>query len=188
MPVNSTGTTRVDAVSHGSLSAFVAHGPERHWERVGENVVVSVTIPVTLLRWARESNIVLSRVLRESLDKLRGGSNLAKVEAELRSHQEQVRILEAARERLLEAKRIEEATRASERGRLETIHKIADEFYANGRDDGRVFGRNHNLNWLQIRIADSPNLRGTRPEEVLILVLALRMEYRLTEGQAVAGS
>jgi flagellar biosynthesis/type III secretory pathway protein FliH len=145
---------------------------------VGESVVVSVTIPVTLLRWARESNIVLSRVLREALDKLRGGSDLAKVETELRSHQEQVRILEAARERLLEEWRIEEASQATARARLETIHRIADTFYANGRDDGRQFGRTHNLNWLKARIADSPSLRGTRPEEILSLVLDLRQEYR----------
>jgi hypothetical protein len=151
---------------------------------VGESVVVSVTIPVTLLRWARESNIVLSRVLREALDKLRGGSDLAKVKAELRFHQEQVRILEAARERLFEERRSEEAAQAAARARLEAIRRVADVFYANGRDDVRQFGRTHNLNWLKARIADSPSLRGTRPEEILSLVLALREEYRPGDDRA----
>ena len=155
---------------------------------MGESVVVSVTIPVTLLRWARESNIVLSRVLREALDKLRGGSDLAKVEAELRSHQEQVRILEAARERLLEERRSQEAAQAAARARLEAIRRIADAFYANGRDDGRQFGKSHNLNWLQARIADSPSLRGTRPEEILSFVLDLRGEYRPGDVHAEAAA
>ena len=51
--------TRVDPGSPRTLSATVAHGPERRWEKVGETVVVSVTIPVTLLRWAREADVVL---------------------------------------------------------------------------------------------------------------------------------
>jgi hypothetical protein len=180
----STVPTRVDPASRRTLSANVAHGPERRWEKVGETVVVSVTIPVTLLRWAREADVVLSRVLRESLDKLRGGSDLARVEAELRSHQEQVRILEAARDRLLETHRIEEDARAAEHARLDALRSVADAFYALGRDDPRQFGKVHNLNWLKARMADSPALRGSRPEEVLGLVLALRMDYGPEEGPA----
>ena len=176
--------TRVDPGSPRTLSATVAHGPERRWEKVGETVVVSVTIPVTLLRWARETDVVLSRVLRDALDKLRGGSDLAKVEAELRSHQEQVRILEAARDRLLETRRNEEAARSAEQARLDVLQSVADAFYALGRDDPRQFGKVHNLNWLKARVADSPALRGSRPEEVLSLVLALRKSYRPEEGPA----
>ena len=78
--------TRVDTGSHTALSATVAHSPERRWEKVGETDVVSVTIPVTLQRWARETDVVLSRVPREALDQLRGGSDLTRIEAELRSH------------------------------------------------------------------------------------------------------
>jgi len=178
----SAAPTRVAPGSAVGLSGVVAHGPERKWGKVGESVVVSVTIPVTLLRWARESDVVLSRVLREALDRLRGGSDLAKVEAELRSHQEQVRILEAARDRLLESRRIEEEARATERARLEVLRSIADAFYANGRDDPRQFGKIHNLNWLKGRIADSPHLRGSRPEDVLGLLLALRKGYRTDEA------
>ncbi len=174
--------TRVDHGSPRTLSATVAHGPERRWEKVGENVVVSVTIPVTLLRWARETDVVLSRVLREALDRLRGGSDLTRIESELRSHQEQVRILEAARDRLLETQRLEEAARASEQVRLNALRAVADAFYANGRDDPRQFGKVHNLNWLKGRIDGAPALRGSRPEEVLRLVLDLRPDYRPTEG------
>ena len=166
------------------LSGVVAHGPERKWEKVGESVVVSVTIPVTLLRWARESDVVLSRVLREALDRLRGGSDLARVESELRAHQEQVRILEAARDRLLESRRIEEEARATEQARLDVLRKVANAFYANGRDDPRQFGKVHNLTWLKARIADSPLLRGSLPEDVLDLVLALRKDYRTDEAGA----
>jgi hypothetical protein len=181
---SSTLPTRVDPGSPRALSATVAHGPERRWEKVGESVVVSVTIPVTLLRWARETDVVLSRVLRDALDKLRGGSDLAKVEAELRSHQEQVRILEAARDRLLETRRNEEAARSSEQARLDALRSVADAYYALGRDDPRQFGRVHNLNWLKARTAAAPALRGTRPEEVLSLVLALHGDYRPEEGPA----
>ncbi|MGP8077184.1 MAG: hypothetical protein ACLP78_00710 [Thermoplasmata archaeon] len=184
MAVGSTVPTRVDPGSLRTLSATVAHGPERRWEKVGETVVVSVTIPVTLLRWARESDVVLSRVLREALDRLRGGSDLARVEAELRSHQEQVRILEAARDRLCETKRLEEAARTTEQARLNALRAVADSFYANERDNPRQFGKVHNLNWLKARIADSPALRGSRPEETLGLILALRGDYRTEEGAA----
>jgi len=180
----STAPTRVGPGSSVGLSGAVAHGPERRWEKLGESVVVSVTIPVTLLRWARESDVVLSRVLREALDRLRGGSDLARVESELRAHQEQVRILEAARDRLLESRRIEEEARATERARLEVLRSIADAFYANGRDDPRQFGKVHNLTWLKARISDSPLLRGGRPEDVLDLVLALRKDYRAAEAGA----
>ena len=180
----SAAPTRVGPGSAVGLSGVVAHGPERKWEKVGESVVVSVTIPVTLLRWARESDVVLSRVLREALDRLRGGSDLARVESELRAHQEQVRILEAARDRLLESSRIEEEALATEQARLDVLRKVADAFYANGRDDSRQFGRVHNLTWLKARIADSPLLHGSRPEDVLDLVLALRKDYRTAEADA----
>jgi hypothetical protein len=176
--------TRVDPGSHVALSGAVAHGPERRWEKVGETVVVSVTIPVTLLRWARETDVVLSRVLREALDRLRGGSDLTRIEAELRSHQEQVRILEAARDRMLETQRLEEAARATEQARLNALRVIADAFYANARDDPRQFGKVHNLNWLKARLADTPPLRGSRPEEVLGLIMALRGDYRAEAGAA----
>ncbi|MGP8144932.1 MAG: hypothetical protein ACLQC7_04535 [Thermoplasmata archaeon] len=176
--------TRVDPGSPRTLSATVAHGPERRWEKVGETVVVSVTIPVTLLRWAREADVVLSRVLREALDRLRGGSDLTRIETELRSHQEQVRILEAARDRMLETQRLEEAGRAIEQARLSALRAVADAFYANGRDNPRQFGKVHNLNWLKARLADTPPLRGSRPEEVLGLILALRGDYRPEEGAA----
>jgi hypothetical protein len=182
MEVITTVPTRVDPGSPRTLSATVAHGPERRWEKVGETVVVSVTIPVTLLRWARETDVVLSRVLREALDRLRGGSDLAKIEVELRSHQEQVRILEAAKDRMLETQRLEEAARASEQARLHALRAVADAFYASGRDNPRQFGNVHNLNWLKARLADAPALRGSRPEEVLGLILALLGDYRTEEG------
>lgn len=174
--------TRLDPGSQSTFSATVAHGPERRWEKVGETVVVSVTIPVTLLRWARESDVVLSRVLREALDRLRGGSDLTRIEVELRSHQEQVRILEAARDRLLETQRLEDAARASAQARLNALRAVADAFYANGRDDPRQFGKGHNLNWLKARIEGNPELKGSMPDEVLRLVLDLRNDYRTGEG------
>jgi hypothetical protein len=177
-------STRVDPGSRGALSGAVAHGPERRWEKVGETVVVSVTIPVTLLRWARETDVVLSRVLREALDRLRGGSDLTRIEAELRSHQEQVRILEAARDRMLETQRLEEAVRATEQARLNALRAVADAFYANVRDNPTQFGKVHNLNWLKARLADTPPLRGSRAEEILGLILALRGDYRTEEGAA----
>ena len=176
--------TRVDPGSPSALSATVAHGPERRWEKVGETVVVSVTIPVTLLRWARETDVVLSRVLREALDRLRGGSDLTRIETELRSHQEQVRILEAARDRLLDTQRLEEAAQAAQQARLTALRAVADAFYANGRDEPRQFGRVHNLNWLKARIEGTPELKGSKPDEVLRLVLDLRNDYRSGEGTA----
>jgi hypothetical protein len=184
MEASTAVPTRVDPGSPWTLSATVAHGPERRWEKVGETVVVSVTIPVTLLRWARDTDVVLSRVLREALDRLRGGSDLTRIDAELRSHHEQVRILEAARDRMLETQRLEEAARAAEQARLNALRAIADAFYANGRDDPRQFGKVHNLNWLKARLADTPALRGARPEEALNLILALRRDYRTEEGAA----
>jgi len=128
--------------------------------------------------------VVLSRVLREALDRLRGGSDLTRIETELRSHQEQVRILEAARDRMLETQRLEEAARAIEHARLNALRAIADAFYANARDDPSQFGNVHNLNWLKPRLADNPPLRGSRPDEVLGLILALRGDYRTEERAA----
>ncbi|MGA9839409.1 MAG: hypothetical protein WBE40_05010 [Thermoplasmata archaeon] len=128
--------------------------------------------------------MVLSRVLREALDRLRGGSDLTKIEAELRSHQEHVRILEAARDHLLETQRLEEAARATEQARLNALRAVADAFYANGRDGPEQFGKGHNLNWLKARIAGAPPLRGSSPEDVLGLILALRGDYRTEEGTA----
>ncbi|MGI0129948.1 MAG: hypothetical protein ACREDE_09615 [Thermoplasmata archaeon] len=128
--------------------------------------------------------MVLSRVLRESLDRLRGGSDLAKVEAELWAHQEQVRILEAARDRLVETQRREEATRTAEQACLNALHAVADAFYASGRDDPKQFGKIHNLNWLKARIDASPVLRGSRPDEALLQILDLRTDYRSSERTA----
>ncbi len=182
MAAGSIIPTRVDPGSQGALSRPVAHGPERRWEKVGGTVVVSVTIPVTLLRWARETDVVLSRVLREALDRLRGGSDLTMIEKELQSHQEQVRILEAARDRLLETKRLEEAARATEQARLNALRAVADAFYANGRDDSRQFGKIHNLNWLKARVGGTPALKRSKPEEILRLVLDLHADYRPVEG------
>ena len=62
------------------------------------------------------------------------------------------------------------------------MRAVADAFYANARDDPRQFGKVHNLNWLKARLADTPPLRGSRPEEVLGLILALREDYRTGEG------
>ncbi len=184
MLAESAVPTRVGPGSQSALSATVAHGPERRWEKVGETVVVSVTIPVTLLRWAREADVVLSRVLREALDRLRGGSDLTRIEVELRSHQEQVRILEAARDRLLETQRLEEAARASAQARLNALRAVADAFYGSGRDESRQFGKVHNLNWLKARIEGTPELKGSKPDEVLRLVLGLRNDHGPEEGAA----
>ncbi len=159
--------TRVEPGSRVGLRAQVAHGPRKQWDQIGEKTTVAVTLPVALVRWARESDLVLSRVLRDALDKLQGGSDLARIETELRSHQEQVRILEAARETLLEKKRAEDDATT----RRAAFEAAVRELVSSPRNFRRI-PRRANLVWAEAAIKRTPALRGAKPDEVLDLVLA----------------
>ena len=168
--------TRVGA----GLKGLVAHGPPKEWDKVGLNVVVSVTIPATQVRWARAHGYVLSRVLRESLERLQGGSDLARIERDLESAHEQVRILEAARDRLREKHQASEDAKNLEKAREEAIRRLAEEFQAAPVHLGGVTGHRPalgraaaNVRWLEERVSRSELLRSMKPGEVLDLILAL---------------
>ena len=114
-------------VEHG-LKAVVAHGPDKEWERVGLSVTVSVTLPASQVRWARSHGYVLSRVLRDSLERLQGGASLARTREELQSARERVAQLETYEARLLEEARVEADVRNQEIAREKAILTLASEF------------------------------------------------------------
>ncbi|MGI0132656.1 MAG: hypothetical protein ACREDK_06150 [Thermoplasmata archaeon] len=162
------------------LKGLVAHGPPKEWDKVGLNVVVSVTIPATQVRWARAHGYVLSRVLRESLERLQGGSDLDRIERELESAHEQLRILEAARDRLREKRQAADGAKNLEKAREEAIRRLAEEFRVAPVQLGGVTGHRPalgrataNVRWLEERVSKSDLLRAMKPSEVLDLILAL---------------
>lgn len=173
--------TPVEPLVRG-LKGNVAHGPEKQWDKVGRSVPVQITAPIDVVQWLRSNGYVLSRVFQEAASRLMGGTELVQLERQLEFHREQVTILEAARATLGARKDTEAAVEQAQKARLEALRALADSFYSQERDDPRRFGKVHNLNWLQARIDGTSALKGSKPNEVLRLVLDLRPDYRRTEG------
>ena len=173
--------TPVEPLVRG-LKGNVAHGPEKQWDKVGRSVPVQITAPVEVVQWLRSNGYVLSRVFQEAAAQLMGGTELVQLERQLEDHREQVTILEAARATLGARKDAEATVERAQRARLEALRTLADSFYSRERDDSRRFGKVHNLNWLKARIDGTPALKGSKPDEVLRLVLSLRPGYRLAES------
>ncbi len=166
-------------VEHG-LKAAVAHGPDKEWERVGLSVTVSVTLPASQVRWARSHGYVLSRVLRDSLERLQGGASLARTREELQSARERVAQLETYEDRLLEEARVEADVRNQEIAREKAILALAREFGAAEVSQGPIQVRrpslemgNANLAWIEPRVEKDPLLRSMKPRQILELVLTL---------------
>ena len=167
-----------------SLKGNVAHGPEKQWDKVGLSVPVQITAPIEVVQWLRSNGYVLSRVFQEAASRLMGGTELLQLERQLEFHREQVTILEAARATLGARKEADEVFERAQKARLEALRALADSFYGQERDDPRRFGKVHNLNWLKARIDATLSLKGSKPDEVLRLVLDLRNDYRSEEGRA----
>ena len=166
--------TRVEA----GLKAQIAHGPEKEWERVGLSVTVSVTLPASQVRWARSHGYVLSRVLRDSLDRLQGGASLARTREELQQAKERVAQLETYEARLLEEAKAEENARIEELARENAILGLAKEFAAAEISQGHITIHraslglaNANLAWIEPRVEKNALLRSMKPRQVLELVL-----------------
>ena len=173
--------TPVEPLVRG-LKGNVAHGPEKQWDKVGRSVPVQITAPIEVVQWLRSNGYVLSRVFQEAASRLMGGIELVQLERQLEFHREQVTILEAARATLGARKDAEAAVEDAQKARLEALRGVADSFYSQERDDPRRFGKVHNLNWLKARVDGTPALKGSKPEELLRLVLGLRPDYRTTDG------
>ena len=165
------------------LKADVAHGPEKSWETVGLSVQVTITLPTSLVKQARANGYVISRVAREALDRLIGGSDLSRIESELKELEDRRRILESAREHLVSKRSQEDSAAEKEKARLAAISKLAEAYWS----DARVVSfpdrpsmrrseapRSTNLSWVRSRIRAVPELRGSSAEEVLDLILSLR--------------
>lgn len=161
---------------------------------MGLNVVVSVTIPAAQVRWARAGGYVLSRILRESIEKLQGGSDLSRIEQELAAHMEQVRILEAARDHTRARIAAEADSRERERGREQVIHRLARDFWSwrgqvldpetrirlmNGTRD--MLPQSANVALVEGWIRKHRELRGMKSGEVLDLILSLKPSRSETE-------
>ncbi len=166
--------TRVEA----GLKAQIAHGPEKEWERVGLSVTVSVTLPASQVRCARSHGYVLSRVLRDSLDRLQGGASLVRTREELQQARERVAQLETYETRLLEEAKAEENARIEELARENAIRSLAKEFAAAEISQGRITIHraslgvaNANLAWIEPRVEKNPLLRSMKPRQALELVL-----------------
>ncbi|MGI0071102.1 MAG: hypothetical protein ACRECT_03415 [Thermoplasmata archaeon] len=160
------------------MKAQIAHGPEKEWERVGLSVTVSVTLPASQVRWARSHGYVLSRVLRDSLDRLQGGASLVRTREELHQARERVAQLETDEARLLEEAKVEENARIEEWARENAILSLAKEFAAAEIAQGRVTLHrvslgvaSANLAWIEPRVEKNPLLRSMKPRQVLDLVL-----------------
>ncbi len=166
--------TRVET----GLKARIAHGPEKEWERVGLSVTVSVTLPASQVRWARSHGYVLSRVLRDSLDRLQGGASLVRTREELQQARERVAQLETYEARLLEEAKAEENARIEELARENAILGLAKEFAAAEISQGSITihraslgGAHANLAWIEPRVEKNVLLRSMKPRQVLELVL-----------------
>jgi hypothetical protein len=160
------------------LKAQIAHGPEKEWERVGLSVTVSVTLPASQVRWARSHGYVLSRVLRDSLDRLQGGASLVRTREELQRARERVAQLETYEARLLEETKAEENARMEELARENAILALAKEFAAAEVSQGSITIHraslgvaNANLAWIEPRVEKNALLRSMKPRQVLELVL-----------------
>ena len=165
------------------MKADVAHGPEKSWETVGMNVQVTVTLPTSLVKQARANGYVISRVAREALDRLIGGSDLSRIESEIKDLEDRRRILESAKENLLSRRAREDSAAQKEKDRLTAIAKLAETYWADtlvvsfpGRPSMRrsEAPRSTNLIWLRSRLRAVPELRGSSAEEVLDLIVASR--------------
>lgn len=150
------------------LRDAIAHGPDKHLDGDSQTVTIGCTMPEGLYLRARSAGIVFSRLLQRAAEAELGGSDMAKIEAELEYHAEQTRILSAAKEQLAAKKKAEEEVMASKQARLDAIQSLADMFYSLGRERER---RTPNLAWLKGRIQMAPALRGSTPEEILALIL-----------------
>jgi post-segregation antitoxin (ccd killing protein) len=161
--------TRVGPGLRESVREPVAHGPEK---RLGAHrtVTVSCTMPESLYVRARETGLVFSRILQLAVEAELGGSDLARIDAELEALAEQTRILRAAREQMVARKQEEEVEAERRQARLNAIQGLADTFYSQGRAQLR---RAYNLAWLQGRIQIAPALHGSTPEEILGLILEM---------------
>ncbi len=166
--------TRVEA----GLKAQIAHGPEKEWERVGLSVTVSVTLPASQVRCARSHGYVLSRVLRDSLDRLQGGASLVRTREELQQARERVAQLETYETRLSEEAKAEENARIEELARENANRSLAKEFAAAEISQGRITIHraslgvaNANLAWIEPRVEKNPLLRSMKPRQALELVL-----------------
>ena len=166
--------TRVEA----GLKAQIAHGPEKEWERVGLSVTVSVTLPASQVRCARSHGYVLSRVLRDSLDRLQGGASLVRTREELQQARERAAQLETYETRLSEEAKAEENARIEELARENAIRSLAKEFAAAEISQGRITIHraslgvaNANLAWIEPRVEKNPLLRSMKPRQALELVL-----------------
>lgn len=183
------GPTRVRPGSEPQLGeelqATVPRGRDRNWERAGMNVTVSVTLSAKDVRWARGKGYVLSRVLRDALDKLRGSNSIEQIDAQIRRHHEELAILNLAREKWQEINNGKDAGLRAEQAKQTRILELATEFWTQRvevvgkhglkelvtRD--RLPARN-NLAQAEAWIRRFPELKGMQPAEVLELVLSLR--------------
>ena len=123
---------------------------------------------------------VLSRVLKESLDRLLGGATLARTREELERAREHVRMLEVYEASLLVTAQKEDDARSQEKAREGAIRALATEFSRATVRNGFVeihrpsLGKcSVNLRWLEERVAKQPLLRPMKVDQVLDLVLAL---------------
>lgn len=171
--------TQAERAWRRPLVGPMAHGPEKGWERIGQTTTVACTVRVETLRAARSRGVNLSGALQGTLDRILGGSDLARIDEELRSLIERQHILEAARERLLERRKAEEDAASRERAREEAIQGLAEEFSRATVRTGNVdvhrpsLGRAAiNVRWLEERVSRHPLLKSLKAAEVLDLLLA----------------
>jgi hypothetical protein len=143
------------------------------------NVTVSVTLPAAQVRLARANGYVLSRVLKESLERLLGGETLVRTREELDRAREHVRMLEVYEASLLEKARKEDDARSQEAAREAAIRALTEEFSRASVRTGSIevhrpsLGRcSANVRWLEDRVAKHPLLRTMKAEQVLDLILA----------------
>lgn len=160
------------------LKDKIAHGPVKERERVGLSVTVSVTLPASQVRWARSHGYVLSRVLRDSLERLPGGASLARTREDLQSARERVAQLETYEARLVEEARMDADARDQEIARETASLALASEFGAATVSQSPVELRRHslgmanaNLAWIEPLVEKDPLLRSMKPKQVLELVL-----------------
>lgn len=157
------------------LRGSVAHGPEKHYDRTRNAIPIQVTAPPEQIRWLRTNGFVASWVFREAVSRLMDGGEAAHLEQQLLYHREQIAILEASRETLsANQKRVSES-QAREAEVLAALTKLSEEFFSAGREK---FHRANNLNWLRERLAHSRLLRGRRPDDTLVTILASRAEVQ----------
>ncbi len=170
-----TVPTRVEPGLFG-LRASIAHGPEKGWSRLGLLVTVSITAPAHQVQWLRLNGYVLSRVFQEAASRLMGGNKLDEVEREIQHKRDELAVLEATKRSLLESERGKELADSQEKDRLERLNRLAEAFFAAGRDSSARFTPRANLNWISSRLEKDPVLNGSPPEKVLELVLKTRQE------------